>query len=255
MRNSSTQIPIGFQLNRNHSLCQGLVGCWPLNEGGGLKAFDKVYPNVGTGTLTNGAIFRQDLKGNCVTYDGVNDYVANMGLVSSYSFIQNTLVFTISLWAKLTDLVTGQVFLGNTITGSEKGFFMQYVTAGGSFGSHAIRLLVANAGGAALVIQAHSPDNSLNDLNWHHLVVTGVNGNSINFYIDGVQVATSYTTVFGSLSTGDSTNKLQFGTANTAVQVPYSGRENNIMIYNRTLSHSEVRQLYTYPYQMYIGKK
>lgn len=44
--------PCGVQLNRNHPLAQGLVGCWLFNEGSGLRAND-LSGNNNTGVLTN----------------------------------------------------------------------------------------------------------------------------------------------------------------------------------------------------------
>ena len=42
----------GIQLNRQHPLARGLVGCWLVNEGTGDKVFD-YSGNGNNGILTN----------------------------------------------------------------------------------------------------------------------------------------------------------------------------------------------------------
>lgn len=254
MRTSTTQIPVSTPLNKSHPLSQGLVGGWPLNEGGGQKAFDN-YSNS-LGTLANGAAYTQSVKGNCVSFDGTDDNVNSMGQLTTFTYILNTQVFTMSLWAQLNNNTARQTYIATVSTlVANKGFIFLYETFGTGTGVKALRYVAANNGTAQII--AVSPDNIITDTNWHHIVITGAgSGNTISFYVDGLQVTTTYTTSFSAFTGGNLTNKLQFATCpGGGALLPLNGKMNNIMIYNRTLSATEVRQLYTNPYQMFQGYK
>ena len=57
------------QLNMAHPLARGLVGCWLLNEEGGLRAFDS--SPYGNHRLVTGALSHYDGK----TFNGVADVI------------------------------------------------------------------------------------------------------------------------------------------------------------------------------------
>jgi len=90
--------------------------------GTGTTWFDK-SGNAYNGTLTNGPTFNTGSLGSLV-FDGVDDYVNNIGTTSTFSFIQNTAVFTINAWVKPSLLGTAMYFMGNNNgTTNAKGFF------------------------------------------------------------------------------------------------------------------------------------
>ncbi|MEK6883825.1 MAG: hypothetical protein AABY22_29620, partial [Nanoarchaeota archaeon] len=81
--------------------------------------------NSNDGTLKLGTIINTTgcIYGNCYTFDGVDDYI-DTGSVSSYSFIQNTGIFTLSQWVKFNNYTdVSQYIAGSTSTGVEKGFY------------------------------------------------------------------------------------------------------------------------------------
>jgi hypothetical protein len=179
------------------------------------------------------------------TFDGTDDYVASIGAVSSYSFIQNTQVFTISAWIKLNSTTARQAIVANTGTTSDKGFYFMFETAGAGYGSKALRFSSVKGGGAT-IINAQSPDNSITDTLWHHVVVTGTgSGNNITFYIDGTARTTTYNTGFLSLAGGNSTNVLAIGTLNpTSPLLFFNGTIDETRIYNRALTAQEITTQY-----------
>lgn len=249
MRTSTTQIPLGTPLNKSNNLSQRVSGVWAMNEGGGLKSMDGYSNNFGT--LANGAIYQKYTKGSCVFFDGTDDTVNNIGQLSTYSFIMNTQVFTVSMWIQFNSNTARQTLFAtvNSIVGN-KGFVLLYENGAGA-GTKAFRYVEGNGGVVQIVVV--TPDNIITDANWHNVVITGNgSGNTISFYIDSILTTSTYTTSFTGFTAGDVTNKLQFGAAPPSA-IPFNGRMNNIMIYNRTLSATEVRQLYINPYQMYQG--
>ena len=255
MRVGNIQPPLGTPVIRSHPLSRGLVGYWPMNEGGGQLCLDNYLNN--NGALTNGAVYAKSVKFGCISFDGTNDFVGTIGQLSTYSFIQNTRVFSISVWVQLINTTARGVLVANISTISQKGFYFLFETAGAGFGSKALRLQLSDANGLSNnILNVQSSDNSITDTNWHHLVVTGNGtGTTIFFYVDGVAKASTYNSNLASLSTGDSTLQLQFAAPPGVGFGPLGGKLNNIMIYNRPLLPNEVRQLYTNQYQMFQGYK
>lgn len=182
-------------------------------------------------------------------FDGVDDYV-DVGTVSSFSFIQNTLKFTIEAWIKINDLDARQSIMGNAGTTNEKGITFMWETYGSGYGDHSLRFVAYN--GAGIAIDAHSDNfNTITDNNWHHVIVksTGA-GNNITFYVDDVAKTTTYKTSYTSLSAGDSTRTLFVGASNSgsgAVLVLNSTIA-FVRIYNRALNSTEIRYNMMYPF-------
>jgi hypothetical protein len=204
------------------------------------------YPKSGTvwrdvsgfqnnGTLTNGPTFDSN-NGGSIVFDGVDDYVTDIGLASTFSFIQNTGIFTISTWVKLTDLSIARYFIGNNdgTTGS-KGFYLGYSGVSG-------RLWLAityGVGGQTTLNQIKS--NFFTDNNWVLVTCVG-NGTTCQFYKNGTSFDTPGN--FGTFSTGDSTRVLSVGRINNFNSSYWSGNVALTQIYNRSLSPSEVLQNY-----------
>jgi hypothetical protein len=204
------------------------------------------YPTTGTtwydvsgygrnGTLTNGPTYSTD-GGGSIVFDGTDDYVTNIGDVSTFSFIQNTGVFTISAWVKLTDLSIARYFIGNN-NGSttNKGFYLGYQ---GNTG----RLWLAityGVGGQTTLNQSRT--NFFTDNNWVLVTCVG-NGVNCQFYKNGVSFGASGN--FGTFSTGNSFAVLDVGRYNAGTADEWKGNIALTQIYNRELSSVEVLQNY-----------
>jgi len=82
---------------------------------------------------------------------------------------------------------------------------------------------------------------TVNDGDWHHVVCTADRDGDISIYVDGdFDVSDSMSSV-GDLST---TGDLYIGRLGTGEISPYTGSIDSIRVYNRTLSESEIAQLY-----------
>ena len=180
-------------------------------DAGNLKS----YPTTGTtwtdlsrngnnGTLVGGPTF-SSLNGGSIVFNGSNQYIDNTGTVSTFSFIQNTGVYTISAWVKPSVLNKEMYICGNDSgTAAQKGF--------------------------------------LNTTDWVNVVVVG-NGITNQFYRNGVIFGASSNT--STLSTGDSSFSLGIGFIKNATTTwLWNGNVSNTLIYNRALSASEVLQNY-----------
>lgn len=234
MRTSTTQPPLGTPLNRNHSLSKGMVGCWLLNEGGGTIARDSTRLNGIDGVLTNGPVSQKTARGNAVLFDGVNDFIT----IANTSNIALTTDITVSVWVNIISFIhaVNQVMLKNN---ANTGFYGFYVSSAGN-----VVFQVTGANHTSATVLALGV--------WYHVCcVKNINlTNNMSIFINGAKE------VFAGSGTviNTSTAALNFGTDSVN-----AGRQANMLlqdvkVYNRPLSDTEVRQLYTNPYSMFIGK-
>lgn len=185
------------------------------------------------GALTNGPTFSSD-GGGIILFDGVNDFVNNIGTASNFSFIQNTGIFTISAWVKLTDFSTARYFLGNNDgTTGAKGFYLGF---NGSSGQLWLAITYGVSGQATLSAMRV---NFFIDSNWVHVTCVG-DGTSCQIYRNGSSFGSSNN--FGTFSTGDSTRTLSVGRINNFNSSYWQGNVSQVSIYDRPLSASEVSQ-------------
>src|SRR3989338_11551701 len=225
------------------SLKSGLVGYWTfdgkdLNTGAALDASGQgnhgALVNMSTSTSRVPGKLGQALK-----FDGVDDYVLTpAGTVSSLSFIQNTKIFTVSLWTKVG---TGNYasFLGNSCSSLGKG----YLFSPGN--TTEMRTFMGTGGNFSRAYTSSAP---ITDNKWHHLTFIG-NGTTASFqiYMDGMAKAMTVVND-GDLSSGDSTRAMMIGRnqiSGCELGTTYpSNLIDDVRIYNRALSAAEITALY-----------
>jgi hypothetical protein len=204
------------------------------------------YPGSGTvwrdiaggvinGSLINGPTFNPNNFGSIV-FDGVDDYVDSIGTVSSFSFIQNTGIFTINAWVRLNDLSAARYFLGNNDgTTNGIGFYL-----GKTVSSANLWLAITyGVGGQFTLNYIRSNFFTVND--WICVTCVG-NGIDCQFYKNGVSFDSPSN--FGTFSTGNSTRNLSVGRINNFNSSYWQGNVAQTQIYNRALSATEVLQNY-----------
>ncbi|KKU82931.1 MAG: hypothetical protein UY09_C0001G0005 [Parcubacteria group bacterium GW2011_GWA2_47_8] len=188
--------------NSNYKMVQHLP------NGTTLTANDSTS-NANHGTLPGGAnnptATTGQINGAAAFASASSQYINSVGAVSSFSFIQNTGVFTNEIWAKLTNNTATQEtsYFSNTPTSAEKGFFFVW---NNTAGTKLVEMVIVRGGG--VVINSKTASNAVTDNNWHYIVASG-NGTNVFFYIDGVQQ--TGTNTIGTLSSGDSTRQLNIG--------------------------------------------
>ena len=155
-------------------------------------------------------------------FDGVNEYI-DVESVSSFSFIQNTGIFTLSTWVKFNNYtVVPEYIMGSTSTGVEKGFYFGTETSG------TLNFILINGGGTII---SSSASNLISNNNYNHIVVVG-NGTNIIFYVNGVSTTGSGT--MGVFSSGNSTRTINIGRINNFG----SG------IFNTNLTAAQITEIY-----------
>lgn len=171
-------------------------------------------------------------------FDGVNEFF-NAGTTSSFSFLQNTGIFTISVWMKFTDFTLGNNawFMGNQSGANiNKGIQFGWLHTNDTF----FVRLTKGVGGTP-IISSETTTSIITDNNWHHVVARG-DGTNVFFNIDNVKQTGSDT--MGSKSTGNSQNVLGIGRINTLVSDGWNGNLDEISIWDSFLSDADVTLIY-----------
>lgn len=172
-------------------------------------------------------------------FNGIDEYIDSVGTTSSYNFIENTGVFTISLWCKLTDntSIDGFSYMGNNSGGNPNGFSFLWDNRA-AFNKN-VRIVITQ--GISVIIDSSSSNNIIADNDWHHIVCTG-NATNVFFYVDNVKETGSGT--MSTLGSGVSKEILQFGRINNVSSLLMDGNFKDISIWNDTLSDVEVSEIY-----------
>lgn len=173
------------------------------------------------------------------SFDGVDEFIDDVGTVSDFSFIQNTGIFSISVWQKLTDFsaLDENTYMGNQNGAvNEAGFVYLHENRGGL---RTIRMLITRTTG--IVIDSVTTNDAITDNDWHNIICTG-DGTNVFYYIDNVKQTGSNT--FGTLSSGDSTRILQIGRDNNASTLMMDGNLDEISIWNNQLSDAQATEIW-----------
>ena len=204
----------------------GLVGQWGFDEATGTLTYDSTG-NKNSGTLTNNPTRATSTCkiGNCISFDGVDDYIS-----SSQAISFGVGSFSVGLWMKATGTSAYNAIFdeGSPVNSGISGY--QLFLSGGY-----LRYNMSDGiGHWQELVVGGSPD--LRDNKWHHVVWTYDASNS-RFYLDSVLL---------------DTDPWNYGTGNSAAQfliakswVPtFNGIFDDVRVYNRALSADEVKQLF-----------
>jgi type II secretory pathway pseudopilin PulG len=237
--NSPTTTPSvapGDESVLSDNIINGLVGHWKFDEKSGSTAYDS-SGNGNIGILYNSPTRTASTSckvGSCMSFDGVNDYVQ----VPTSASLNPTTVLTMEVWIKSTGNAESDGRIISKRAGVV-GYEMLLMTASGL-----IEVFIGTPNGYVSV----DSNTKVNDGNWHHIVVTR-NEADIRIYVDGVldRTASSYT---GSV---ENTSNLFLGRYSPTAIRFFNGSIDDVRIYNRALSASEISQIYnSYVYNRYF---
>jgi hypothetical protein len=221
----STAKPVlGSQIQFGHYSAQGLVACWLMNEGSGSIIMD-LSGDGNNGVLGGSTQFVSGESGNCLGFDGNNDFVS-----LGKPLVNGELTVSYWEWAKGDGAYNGNDGYHISDSDDPTNFYMRrYASgtnqitggiAGGSFSASAI--------GTVLVEQ------------WNHITVTCGNGVA-SVYVNSI-LRQAIVRTFAAFNSG-----VYLGN-NPALTRDFDGKLDNILIYNRCLSPQEVTNLYIHPY-------
>jgi len=220
----------------------GLVGWWPFNGNANDESGN------GNDGVVNGATLTEDrfgLASNAYNFDGISNCI-DVQHSSSLSIFGSQSASSISLWC-YTELNQPADLIN-------KGFHSGVASFGNKYLS-----LTNDAVGYQYTLYDFStlnsvrpPDGYLNTQQWYHMLI--VRDANIKVYVNGIDVTTSANDAGWSTNYNlvlDNTN-MSFGCRNNKDNnnVPYqnlfyTGKIDDIAIYNRALTEQEIQNLYT----------
>lgn len=217
---------------RAHAQCtlpsDGLIGHWTLDETSGTTANALVGPN---GTLNNGMTAgTATTAGKVATglqFDGTNDYIG----VPNFAGVNNLAAMTLSGWFK-ADTLTG---VTQRLIHTPSNNFALYINVGNE-----ISFEVFASGNGYKYAEANT---GIQPGVWYHVTAVYENGETLKIYRDG-QHRTTWTDIapVGLINT-DSPN-IEMGYNAGGANNPFDGALDDVRIYNRVLSDSEIAALY-----------
>ncbi len=225
-----------LQATQNSKLTNGLVGLWSFDgpDISGTTAYDR-SGNGNNGTLTNGPTVAIGKVGQALQFDGTNDIVA---ISDSASLEPGASDWTISLWSYVNDISRYNQVMGKwTATGEDQRTYA-FVYDTGSNGK--MYLVTSNNGTSAKV--TYSDGGAIVQQTWQHVVVVK-SGTEVTFYVNGVAVGDDGTAVDSTMYS--STSGTYLGNYEvTSNAYNFGGKLDDVRIYNRALSTSEIQMLY-----------
>ena len=230
------------------ALSDGLVGYWGLDsrdfvlssDSAGY-AFDRSN-NLKNGTFTNYSSIRASkvigkLK-QALYFDGTDDYL-NMGNVLSF---ERTDSFSLTAWVKRSEAGSNdQIITKMTNGGVFRGYMLGFTSAD---------LIIIYIRSTVTTNFAAIQTSAFPDVNkWYHVVATYDGSSSVagmKIYVNGNLVPTG--TIANTLSaTIVTTDPFQLGVRGTTINAtsnPLKGYLDDVRVYNRTLSATEISALY-----------
>ncbi|HTZ17347.1 MAG TPA: LamG domain-containing protein, partial [Dissulfurispiraceae bacterium] len=197
----------------------GLISWW----GGDNNALDIVGTN--NGTLVNGAAYAPGKVSQAFSFDGVNDYVEISGGAGDFG----SSPFTVDFWMYTSIQGNNSFILGKNNANSGIGWDIR-------LDNQAIQVVGVNGWGFNITSDASVTPNS-----WHHIALSS-SITDVNLYIDGVLKGHSARS-----SISATTNPLRIGYAATDYYYGgtiFSGLIDELQIFNRALSSSEIAAIY-----------
>jgi hypothetical protein len=211
---------------------QGLVGYWAMDEGQGTIAGD-MSGKGNTGDITS-ATWTDGKRGKALSFDGTNAYVSINGSGSSMNNISSS--FTLSTWVRFNSLNADRTYIIEKGSPNGSNFYIWW-DAGNSRWDYGFR----NSQNTLWKDHFYANTPALNV--WHHVMfVFNDSGNTADLYLNGALVRNDA-----------ETDSPDYGGANLILGDDYplianrrlNGQLDEVRIYNRALSATEVANLYT----------
>lgn len=229
--------PAGTGLNRNHPLAQGLVGCWLLNEGNGLRANDLAQQNHGNLTdfepFSSASGWTGGNNGTSLSFDGTNDSI-NCGTLGNNDVGNGSNNFTIEAYINSKDSSSLKAIAGKVrFSVNEWGLHQ----ASGTW-----RFQIRNSTVGLTVIDTTPYITNT----WYQIVGTR-DELGINIFVNGVFKAST----LGTKSPDTSNSNFFIGRRTPDNNFNFNGIISHVRIWNRSLSPMEIQRLYSQPYEMF----
>jgi Concanavalin A-like lectin/glucanases superfamily/Bacterial Ig domain/Purple acid Phosphatase, N-terminal domain len=220
-----------FTFTTTAPVTTGLVAHWALDDGSGTTATDS-SGNGNTGSLVNGPVWSTGVLAQALTFNGAGSYV-NV----PHTAALNAYPLTIAAWIKTGATTAVSAIVNKFVAGTSNGY--QLFVDNGRLCAWYLRDAANYVydGTSCTLAAAGFVDNR-----WHHVsfVVDAAGG---RLFIDGVQrTALGWAGTAGAPST---TQPVHLGDYAGAAGAVFSGLLDDVRIYNRALSPTEISNFYS----------
>ena len=229
---------IGQRADFQHPLMRGCVGWWPLNDGAGTKAVD-LSANGNDGTQSGGVGWDSTTRGTAADFDGVDDRfdLTNLGMDFSSDD------FTVSMWIYVDSISSPEYLWVKQTSGNSFSCIFWFNTA--------TTLQLIHFTSASACMAQYTIASSLVG-GWNHLVATDVSPSSLlssnkAVYLNG-ELLTPDSSANGTGIITESSGTLSLAGRISDNLRQLSGDYQNVRVYNRALSPTEILELYTNPW-------
>jgi hypothetical protein len=212
-----------FSPNQSY-VSNGLVGYWNLDQTSSPATDFSGFGN--NGTWTNSPVSVGGKFGTALEFDGTNNKYVDINSAPEF----NTPHVSVSAWAYTDTWIDTTGIVGRDDSSTNRDWGLGLGSISNSFRFHAF---IGNT-----QYNAQSTTN-FSTAAWHFLVGT-YDGANLKLYVDGTLVAT--TPIVGSMDTD--TKNIHIGKKGTAEY--FDGKVDEVRVYNRALSQSEVTNLYNW---------
>lgn len=212
----------------------GLSAYWKLDDGTGTSAADSSGSSQ-TGTLHNSPTWNTTTakSGNCLTFAAASSQYVT---AATPPIIGNSAVFSVSLWFKTTATTAGmKIFSEGRSSSDNPAIYLsvnENATGDVEFGYSDNSAVWGGISPAAA---------SLNDGNWHHVVLVSRSKSNRELYVDNVSKGTD-TTAIGTLTL----DRESFGAQQRSTVASYfTGDIDQIRVYAATaLTTTQIGNIY-----------
>lgn len=199
----------------------GMVGWWKFNNN---TTDSSLLNQVGAPTNLTSSIGQAGIANTAYTFDGTSSF-----LTVPYTSAFSTNVQTVSLWINPTSQSSNTLYVSKR-TAAGNGWMLSYLTASSG---------VAYDCGGSTGRYATNYQPALNT--WTHLVATCTANGIVSIYANGVKIGTSTVNNAGLATTNGS---LYIGRDSVSAQYYMPGRLDDIRLYSRVITDSEVSSLF-----------
>lgn len=211
------------------SLSPNLVAYYAMDNTRIDSLFD-LTANNNHGVFMNSTTMSAGLLGNSILFNGVNNYVQ---LAASPSYNMTGGQVSVSVWTKMDFLPSEMIGGYGPLFDSDGDNYVIYADKG----NKELRFKVSTSGGAA---RPGIPQSDLVSGEWFNVV--GVyDGANATIYLNGIKKGTLPLT--GTITTGQIANLGR--NASTGTIAYFQGNIDNVAVYNKALSQTEIVELYT----------
>ncbi|NQT84198.1 hypothetical protein HQ563_14315, partial [bacterium] len=238
-------LSLGFAVGvANADVKEGLLVHWTFDEGEGTTAVDR-SGNGHDGILVNDPQWVEGKVKGALEFAGDGDFVEDD---DGGDYLNGLSAVSVAMWIKSDVTATDKGFIiGMQPAGGDRPITMRYDSAGAGFGgTNLLKMGVASTDNQGADGQQIESSNNSQTTEWQHVCMTWESGGVMYFYINGVEDTPTgrNNANLGGTTCDNTTLLIGKGGKDEGASASWDGLIDDVRIYNRTLSASEIVELF-----------